>query len=64
MTATLTTTGTARREHGGAAAVALGAAVVLLFIASLAVGRSGLGIVALLQRAAGEDAETVALILR
>jgi iron complex transport system permease protein len=64
MTAVVSTAGAARREHGAAAAIALGAAVVLLFVASLAVGRSGLGAFALLQRAAGEDAETVALILR
>ena len=42
MTAAVTTTGLARREHGGAAALALGAAVILLFLASLAIGRSGL----------------------
>ncbi|HXV23307.1 MAG TPA: iron ABC transporter permease [Alphaproteobacteria bacterium] len=46
------------------AALALGVVIVLLFFASLAVGRSGLGLVALVQRAHGEDAQTVALILR
>ena len=50
------------REQGGVAAAVLTAAVVLLFFASLAVGRSGLGALSLLSRAAGEDAETVALI--
>jgi iron complex transport system permease protein len=64
VTAAATSTGVAQREHGRLAALALGAAVVLLFLGSLAVGRSGLGLLALLQRAAGEDAETVALILR
>ena len=52
------------REHGGIAAALLGALVLLLFMASLAVGRSGLGVISLLHRAAGEDAETIALILR
>ena len=52
------------REQGGIAAAVLTVAVVVLFFASLAIGRSGLGVLSLLSRAAGEDAETIALILR
>lgn len=64
MTTALTSTGIVRREHGGLAALLIGAVVVVLFFASLAVGRSGVGLLALLHRAAGEDAETLALIFR
>ena len=52
------------REQGGIAAAVLTVAVVVLFFASLAIGRSGLGVLSLLSRAAGEDAETIAIILR
>ena len=60
----LASAGTLRREHGGLTALLLAALVVLLFLASLAVGRSGVGVLALLHRATGEDTETLALIFR
>jgi iron complex transport system permease protein len=52
------------REHGGAAALVLAFVVLVLFFASLAVGRSSLGLLSLIGRTGGEDAETMVLILR